>query len=80
MERLDTAKKKTVGTKQTMRAVERGQARVVYVANDAEERVVGPLLKLCEEKGIEVVRVDSMSELGRRCGIKVGAASAAIIE
>lgn len=63
-----------------MRAVERGHARVVYIAKDAEERIVVPLLRLCDERGIEVVRVDSMSELGRQCGIKVGAASAAIIE
>ncbi len=80
MERLAAAKKKTVGTKQTQRAVEKGQARVVYVAKDAEERISSPLLRLCAEKGVEVVMVDSMIELGKQCGIKVGAASAAIIE
>ncbi len=80
MERLVSARKKTVGTKQTQKAVEKGQARVVYVAKDAEERILSPLLRLCAEKGVEVVMVDSMCELGKRCGIKVGAASAAIIE
>jgi len=80
VERLATAKKKTVGTKQTQKAVEKGQTRVVYVAKDAEERILSPLLRLCKEKGVEVVMVDSMNELGRHCGIKVGAASAAIIE
>ncbi|MDH7578950.1 MAG: ribosomal L7Ae/L30e/S12e/Gadd45 family protein [Bacillota bacterium] len=80
MERLKSARKKTVGTKQTQKAVEKGQARVVYVAKDAEARVASPLLQLCAEKNVEVVMFDSMEELGKACGIKVGAASAAVIE
>jgi large subunit ribosomal protein L7A len=80
VERLKNARKKTVGTKQTEKAVEKGQARVVYLAKDAEERISAPLLRMCSEKGIEIVTVESMSELGTTCGIKVGAASAAVIE
>ncbi len=79
MERLKSARKKTVGTKQTTKAVARGAAQLVYIARDAEEKVTAPLLRLCEEKGVEVVFVDSMAELGKTCGIKVGAASAAIL-
>ncbi|MBC7335654.1 MAG: ribosomal L7Ae/L30e/S12e/Gadd45 family protein, partial [Clostridia bacterium] len=56
------------------------QAKVVYVACDAEERVIAPLLALCREKAVEVIRVNSMAELGRACGIEVGSAAAAIIE
>lgn len=80
MERLKNARKKTVGTKQTQKAVEKGQARLVYIAKDAEERITSPLISLCKEKGVEIVVVESMIELGKVCGIKVGAASAAIIE
>lgn len=80
MQRLAQARRRTVGTKQTLKAVEKGQARIVYIAKDAEERVTSPLIKLCEEKGVEVVYVESMQELGKTCGIKVGAASAAVIE
>lgn len=79
VERLKSARKKTVGTKQTTKAVSRGVAQLVYIARDAEEKVTAPLLRLCEEKGVEVVFVDSMAELGKACGIKVGAASAAIL-
>ncbi|WP_227764101.1 ribosomal L7Ae/L30e/S12e/Gadd45 family protein [Zhaonella formicivorans] len=78
-ERLKKAAKKTIGTKQTTKAVQKGTALVVYVAKDAEPRVVNPLLRLCAEKGIEVVTVDSMLELGKACGIEVGSASAAIV-
>jgi large subunit ribosomal protein L7A len=80
MQRLMQARRKTVGTKQTQKAVEKGQALVVYVARDAEEKVTAPLIGLCEAKDIEVVFVDKMQELGEACGIKVGAASAAVIE
>lgn len=79
-ERIRAAKKKTVGTKQTTKAVQKGNARLVFVARDAEARVIEPLLALCREKGVEVVMVDSMEELGRACGIEVGSASAAILE
>lgn len=77
---LQTARKKTIGTKQTLKAVEKGQAQKVFVAADAEEHVLAPLLSLCTEKGIPVVRVESMRVLGKACGIEVGSASAAILE
>ena len=80
LERLKAARKKTIGTKQTMKAVEKGTAKVVYLASDAETRITQPLLNLCREKNIEVVMVDTMRNLGRACGIDVGSASAAIIE
>jgi large subunit ribosomal protein L7A len=80
VERLKNARKKTVGTKQTEKAIEKGLAQVVYLAQDAEEWISAPLLRLCAEGGIEVVMVESMGELGAMCGIKVKAASAAVIE
>ncbi|HAI20929.1 MAG TPA: 50S ribosomal protein L7Ae-like protein [Clostridiales bacterium UBA8153] len=79
-ERLKAAKRRTVGTKQTLKAVERGQARVVVFAQDADERVLQELAELSRERGIEVVYIESMVALGKACGIQVGAASAAIIE
>jgi large subunit ribosomal protein L7A len=77
---LQLAKKKTIGTKQTMKAVEKGQAKHVFVAADAEEHVLLPLVRLCREKGIPVLEIESMRELGKACGIEVGSASAAILE
>ena len=54
--------------------------QVVYIAEDAERCITSPLLRICEEKGFEIVYVDSMKELGKACGIKVGAATAAILK
>ena len=79
-DRLASARVKTVGTKQTLKAIQKGLPRVVFVARDAEERVVRDLLRLCKEKNIEVVYADSMAKLGQACGIQVGAASAAVLE
>lgn len=79
-ERLKAAKRRSVGTKQTLKAVERGQARLVFFAQDADERVLQELQELCRERGIEIAYVETMMALGKACGIQVGAASAAIIE
>jgi large subunit ribosomal protein L7A len=79
LDRLKNAKDKTIGTKQTSKAVQKGTAHVVYIAKDADSHVSSPVLKLCEQKGIEVIYVDTMLELGKACGIEVGSASVAII-
>lgn len=75
---LRTARK-TVGTKQTLKALEQGRVIKVFIARDADERVVRPVVDLSREKQVELVFVDSMQELGRACGIQVGAASVAIM-
>ena len=37
---------KAVGVKQTVKAIERGTAKLVFVAKDADERVVGKVIEL----------------------------------
>lgn len=77
---LSRAPNRSVGTKQTSRAVEKGKARAVFLAGDAERHVIGPLEDLCHRHQVPVVEVASMRELGTACGIQVGAASAAILK
>ncbi len=79
-ERLLSARKITVGTKQTLKAIERGQAKAVYVALNADRHVVEPILQMSAVKGVPVFQVDSMQVLGKACYIDVGCATAAIIE
>jgi large subunit ribosomal protein L7A len=79
VEALRRAARRTVGTNQTVRAVERGEAVAVFVARDAEPHVVRHLLGLCGQRGVPVHEVESMWVLGRLCGVEVGAASAAIL-
>lgn len=80
LKRLLSARKKTVGTKQTMKMVERGQAKVVFLAKDAEKHVIEPIAQSCVSKQIPVVYVDTMQVLGKACGIEVGCAAAAVTE
>ncbi len=69
------------GTNETTKAIERGQAKLVYIAEDVDpEEIVMHLPPLCEEKGVPYLYVPSKLELGRYCGIEVAAASACIVE
>ena len=77
-DRLRDPASRLVGAKQTLKAAESGRATAVYVARDADERVIAPILVQAQQHDIEVVYVESMSCLGRMCGIEVGAAAAAI--
>ncbi|MCL2766097.1 MAG: ribosomal L7Ae/L30e/S12e/Gadd45 family protein [Peptococcaceae bacterium] len=82
-EQVLSSRKKTVGTKQTLktlRTVERDGVKAVYIAQDADKRVVEPIFHMCSAKGVPVIEVDSMLLLGRACGIEVGCAAAAVIE
>lgn len=80
VERIKNARKRAIGSKQTIKAIEKGIAKVVYVASDADEHVVRPLVDLCKSKNIELVWIDTMPALGKACGIEVGSAAAAVIE
>lgn len=71
---------KTVGARQTAQAIQKGKAKVVFVAKDSDEWVVREIIDMCKQKGIKLVFVDSKKELGKICGISVAASSAAIIE
>lgn len=75
---LKTAKK-VIGLKQTKKALSEGGVKTVFVASDAERRLVAPVIEQCEKSGIEMVDTATMRELGEACGIEVGAAVAAII-
>lgn len=75
---LAEATNKVVGTKETTKAVQFGEAKVVFIAEDADEHVTAPLIKICEEKDIPFEKIETMKELGRAAGIEVGAAAAAV--
>ena len=69
-----------VGTKQLKKALAKGCAKVVFLAENADPAVTEPLEELCLQQNIQITWVSSMSELGQRCGIEVGAAAAAVID
>lgn len=80
LERLSKARKRTVGSKQTLKAINHNQAKVVYVAKDAEKHVADPIIQACSARRAPLIMVESMQVLGKACGIEVGCASTAILE
>ncbi|WP_242650321.1 ribosomal L7Ae/L30e/S12e/Gadd45 family protein [Alicyclobacillus tolerans] len=80
LDRIRLAKKRIIGTNQTLKAVQQSAVKEVFVAKDAEARVIGPVLHYAEQNGIPVTWVETMKMLGKACGIEVGAATAAILE
>lgn len=72
--------KKTVGLKQTVKAVETGSAKIVFIAKDADEKLIDGLKELCHTNEVEVVFVENMKQLGKACGIEVGAAAVSLLK
>ncbi len=69
------------GTNETTKAVERGLAKLVYIALDVDPpEIVAHLPLLCKERKVPYIFVPSKAELGKRAGLDVAAASVAIID
>ncbi len=77
----ETGGKVRKGTNETTKAVERGIAKLVLIAEDVDPpEVVMHLPLLCEEKKVPYLYVPSKKRLGEAAGIEVAAASVAIVE
>ena len=70
---------KVIGVKQSKKAIRDGAAAEVYVALDAEKRVVGPIYELCSETDTRITEITTMAELGDAAGIAVGAAVVTVL-
>ena len=67
-----------IGTKQAVKAMRAGQVIQLIIAFDADSWVTDPAILLAKEIGIPIFYVESKRELGKACGIHVGAAVVAI--
>lgn len=68
-----------IGLNQTKKALLAGKVELLYLADNADERLVQPILLLAQESGIAFERVATMKKLGKRLGIDVGAAVGAVL-
>ena len=69
------------GTNETTKAIERGNADLVFVAEDVQpEEIVMHLPELADEKGIPYIFVESQDDVGHAAGLEVGSAAAAIVD
>jgi large subunit ribosomal protein L7A len=71
--------KKVVGVKQSLKAIGNGEGKVVYIAKDADNKIIDSVESLVKQFSLELIYVDTMKELGKLCGIDVGAATAVIL-
>ena len=78
LETLKSADRVT-GLKQVGKAVKNHRAVRVFLADDADAHVTEPIRELCKAEDIPVEAAPTMKELGKACGIDVGAAAAALI-
>ena len=71
---------KVIGIKQSIKAVEKDISLKVYLADDADERMILPLQQACQTQNVPIISGYSMEELGIACGIDVGAAAVTILK
>lgn len=72
--------KKVIGIKQSIKAISSGQGDIVYIAKDADEKLIHQIHELAIENSVEVIFVDTMQQLGKLCGIDVGASATVILK
>ena len=69
------------GVNEVTKAIERGAAKLVVMAEDVDpEEVMMHIPVICEEKKIAYSYVPSKSELGKAAGLEVPTSSIAIVE
>ena len=78
LEQLNTPRK-VVGIKQLRRALKEGRIVTVFAAKNADPGLTDPLKAECGQYGVELVWVPTMAELGKACGISVGASAAGLL-
>ena len=73
-------KQLAVGARQLKKALAAGRTKQVFLARNADPVLTEPIAELCRRQEAEVLWVLTMEDLGRACGIEVGAAAAAAVE
>jgi large subunit ribosomal protein L7Ae len=80
IEKIKKSGKIKIGSNETTKAVERGNAKIIFIAEDVSPpEIVMHLPLLCEEKNIPYSFVPTKKELGEKTGIGVGTASIAVL-
>ncbi len=70
-----------IGTNEATKAIDRGIAKLIVVADDVDPKeVIMHLDPLCNEKKIPIAHVSERQGLGRAAGIGVPTAAIAVIE
>ncbi|MFA6089491.1 MAG: 50S ribosomal protein L7Ae [Candidatus Woesearchaeota archaeon] len=69
------------GSNEVTKAIERGKAKLVVIANDASPKeVVMHIPIICKEKQVPCVNISSKQELGAAAGIEVSTVAVVIVD
>ncbi|MCS7143041.1 MAG: 50S ribosomal protein L7Ae [Aigarchaeota archaeon] len=69
------------GVNEVIKSIERGQAKLVVIAEDVDPpEIVAFLPTLCDERKIPYVYVPKKEELGQASGLQVGASSISVVD
>ncbi|MEA4825195.1 MAG: ribosomal L7Ae/L30e/S12e/Gadd45 family protein [Clostridium sp.] len=71
---------KVIGLKQTIKSIKNGEGKCLYIAKDADTKLISPVIQLAKERSLQVTYIETMKELGTLCGIEVGSAVALVLE
>ena len=75
-----SGKRVLAGAKQLRKALNAGSVNRAFLATDADPAITEPIMRLCQLHTVEVAWVKSMTDLGKACGIDVGAVAAATVD
>ena len=78
-EKVNQAKRITIVTKQTVKALKQANVAELVIASDADEWIKEKMVREANDAGVTITYVDSMNKLGKSCNISVGAAAVAIL-
>ena len=69
------------GTNETTKAIERGNAELVVIAEDVQpEEIVMHLPELADEREVPFIFVAAQDDIGHAAGLEVGSAAAAVVD
>lgn len=80
LQELKNKDMRVVGLKQTIRSIQTGKAKQVFLAKDVDKYIEDMVTEECHRHGLSIIYIDTMEELGKACGISLGAATAAILK
>ena len=79
-EALRNPAQRVVGTKQALRAMKDGKAKLVYLCKDADEFIYRQVEQAADASATPLQVIDSMQELGKHCLIGVKTATAVVLK
>ena len=77
-EKVKQAEKTIIGTKQAVKAMQKGLVKEVYIALDVEQKIIDLARLTAIDNNVTIYYVGSKVDLGRACGLHVGASVVAI--